>query len=217
MFVERTEDPVKEPKKTPTPPKIGNTTTPVVPIITPTVSVTAPSVQVSGDDMAKFNAHFDELFDQANLPGPDFYEFTKMCTAMAALPDETKYSAVFAGLQVQGLTKEKLLESANHYIAIIDEDSKKFNSTIDTKIVADAQAKLQEVEKRKAAVLQKQQLIEQMQNEILQENQNIANLAADANEQQRKATEKTTIYKAAADTRKMIITNEINKISTYVK
>jgi hypothetical protein len=60
---------------------------------------------------------------------------------MGNLPDETKFAAAFGGLSVQGLTKAKLLETATTYIGVIDEDSKKFNSALDSKILSEIKTK----------------------------------------------------------------------------
>jgi capsule polysaccharide export protein KpsE/RkpR len=167
--------------------------------------------------MKKFMQHFDELFDQANLPGPDYYEFAKMCQAMSALPDDTKFVAAFSGLQVQGLTKAKLLESAQHYISIIDEDATKFNTAIDQKILADVKQKRDIIEQKKKALADKVQLIEQLQAELANDNTEIVTLSSEANEQERKATEKGAIYKQACQTKKDQITGDLSKINNHIK
>jgi hypothetical protein len=37
----------------------------------------------------RFAGHFDKLLSQANIPGPDYYEFARMIAVMQAIPDET--------------------------------------------------------------------------------------------------------------------------------
>jgi hypothetical protein len=213
LFIERTDEPKKENEKTNSIPKIDFNVSPVSsPSQTP-----IPVQNIASDDMQKFNQHFDQLFDQANLPGPDYYEFSKMCQAMASLPEESKFSAAFMGLQVQGLTKERLMESANHYIAIIDEDAKKFNSAIDGKILAEVKAKRLESENKQKALQEKINMIAQLQAELAKDTSDIEALNNDAAEQERKAAEKSNTYKAACDVRKSMIATDIQKISAMIK
>jgi hypothetical protein len=218
MFIEKTDEPAKPEASKNTPPKLG-AQPPMFDsgsVVSPSVSV-SPTVTVNSDDTQKFMQHFDELFDQANLPGPDYYEFAKMCQAMSALPDDTKFTAAFSGLQVQGLTKIKLLESAQHYIAIIDQDAAKFNTAIDQKILADVKQKRDDIEKKKKALADKVQLIAQLQAELANDNNEIATLTSDADEQERKATEKGAIYKQACQMKKDQISGDLNKINTHIK
>jgi hypothetical protein len=220
-FFERTDEPVKPEASKNTPPKLG-TPSPMFDagVVTPSAVSTpvgSSTATLSDDDMKKFMQHFDELFDQANLPGPDYYEFAKMCQAMSALPDDTKFVAAFSGLQVQGLTKAKLLESAQHYIAIIDEDAAKFNTAIDQKILADVKQKRDNIEKKKKSLSDKVQLIAQLQAELTNDNTEITSLTADADDQERKATTKGAIYKQACQTRKDQISGDLTKINTHIK
>jgi DNA repair exonuclease SbcCD ATPase subunit len=121
------------------------------------------SRQQDTDANNKFNEYFNKLFAEANRPGPDYYEFSKMTEAMQGIPDEkARYCAVFAGLQVQGLDKQKLLQSLQEYQQLLDADAIAFHNTVNTA--------LQE------KVISKQEAIEEANHEMQQLSQQILNL-----------------------------------------
>src|SRR4051794_1957270 len=70
------------------------------PAVKPSFTATIPQ---AADANSKFNEYFNKLIAEANLPGPDYYEFSKMTEAMQGISDEKgRYCAAYAGLQVQG-------------------------------------------------------------------------------------------------------------------
>lgn len=220
LFIERdnTTKKVDEPSKTESSIPVlnfktqGNTSQ-----VTPPATSFAPSPSASTEDMEMFNKHFDEIFEKANLPGPDYFEFSKMCQAMNQLTDEVKFPAVFGGLQVQGLTKQKLVESANIYISVIDEDAAKFNTAIDQKIVAEVQRKRAEANEKRKAIQEREEMIKKIQEEITKFTSDITSLESEANDQEVKANQKAITYKSACDTRKSLIISDIQKISSLIK
>ncbi|MCC6461998.1 MAG: hypothetical protein IT260_16105 [Saprospiraceae bacterium] len=131
------------------------------------VAVAAPQ-PMSQADLSKFEKHFQDLFEQANLPGPDYYEFWKtMDTLEAHIPDEAaRMHAVFASLQIQGLSKQTLVETAGQYRQAILQDKANFESAVQKKSqaeIAGRQASIQQMEKERE---EKRLLIEKLQQEI---------------------------------------------------
>lgn len=122
----------------------------------------------------KFRQYFDKLFRDANIPGPDYFEFAKMTEAMGNITDEkSRYSAAYAGLNVQGLDKEKLLSTAAEYLRILKTDADNFDSTVDAALrekVHDKQEEIKEKNKRIALLSQEiedlQQQVKMLNNEI---------------------------------------------------
>ncbi len=123
----------------PTPPPQGNQQT-----AQKQAAYTSPMTQ---QDIDKFSRHFQEVFDKANLDGLDYYEFSKMMDMLESkIPDEnTRIATVFATLNMQGLTKDKILETARHYITVLESDKAQFEK-------AAAEKANQEVEDRKGKI-----------------------------------------------------------------
>jgi uncharacterized small protein (DUF1192 family) len=106
----------------------------------------------------KFKQYFEKLFRDANIPGPDYFEFSKMIEAMNSIADEkSSYSAAYAGLNVQGLDKVKLLSTAADYLQVLKTDAANFDSTVDAALrekVHDKQEEIKEKSKRIALLSQ---------------------------------------------------------------
>ena len=178
--------------------------------------VTQASGNVQPQEFDKFTKHFEELFDKANLPGPDYFEFMKMTTAMNTLTDDIKYPAVFSALKVQGLSKESLLSTANQYIGVLEEDKKQFSTALDTKVASAISAKKNELVSKTNLITQKEELIKQLQTEIIKENADIITMTAEIQSDEKRLSDKNSTYAAALDAKKNMILTDIQKITTLI-
>ncbi len=158
----------------------------------------------------KFRDYFDRLFKEANIPGPDYFEFSKMIEAMQSIPDErARYCAAFAGLQVQGLDRQRLLSTANEYQQILDTDAENFLSTVSVALEEKVHARKQDV----AAATER---IQQLTQEISNLQQKIVSLDAEVRENEQKIESNTGGYKKALDTMQKRIQNDVEKIKQYL-
>ena len=158
----------------------------------------------------KFTQYFDKLFRDANLPGPDYFEFSKMIAAMSGIPDErSRYSAAFAGLSVQGLDKGKLLSTATEYLRILEKDAANFDSTVDAALHEKVHAKQKEIEDRAAR-------IRELQKEISEHERQVAALNSEIKENEEKIASNTGGYKAESERMKHRIANDIEIIKQFI-
>lgn len=158
----------------------------------------------------RFAAYFDKLFSEANIPGPDYYEFSKMTAAMEAISDEqSRFYAAYAGLQAQGLDKARLLSTAAGYLQVLETDATHFQST--------AAATLEEkVNRKKAEAEEKSQRIQSLSREIAGLQQQIIDLQTAIKENEEKIETSTGGYAAESDCRKARIQSDIEKINRYI-
>ena len=182
-----------------------------VPELSQQQSTRAAQVQaVPANNSEKFKQYFDKLFNDANLPGPDYFEFAKMTQAMAGIADEKlRYSSAFAGLNVQGLDKNKLLETAAAYLKILETDASNFSSTVDAALAEKVQAKQQ-------AIVNKQQRMEQLQREISDLQNQSQLLHAEVKENEEKIESNTGGYKMASENMKQQILLDMEKIKQHI-
>jgi len=158
----------------------------------------------------KFRDYFNKLFSEANIPGPDYFEFSKMTEAMQAITDEkARYSAAFAGLGVQGLDKQKLLSTAAQYLQVLDNDAANFNTTVDAALQEKVVAKRQEIEEKQQRIIELTAAITSLHTQVELLNNEIR-------ENEEKIESNTGGYKAALEIIKNNIVQDIDKIKLHI-
>ena len=106
--------------------------------------------------------------EKNNLPGFDYLEFKQSLAALAKLDmdESTAFQSAFATAATMGLTKPKLLETAQHYQIILKKEQAQFEMAMKNQIAQKIDGKRQEVEKLKGQIAKHQEKIEQLQMQI---------------------------------------------------
>ncbi len=158
----------------------------------------------------RFADYFDKLFSDANIPGPDYYEFSKMINAMLLISDEqSRFYAAYAGLQVQGLDKQKLLSTAAEYLRVLTTDANQFQTTVEAALQEKVHTRMLEAE-------EKGRRIQVLSQEILKLQEEIAAMQREIGENKDKLTASSTAYVMESGRRKQQIEADIEKINHYI-
>jgi hypothetical protein len=163
-----------------------------------------------GQPDQRFLDYFDKLFSEANIPGPDYYEFARMIAAMQAIADErSRYTAAFAGLQAQGLDKEKLISTAGEYLRVLTADADRFGKTVES-------ALQEKVHSRSAEAEEKGRRIQALSQEMLELQAQITAMQREVREAKDKLDANSNAYAVESERRKQQIQTDIGKIDNYI-
>jgi chromosome segregation ATPase len=164
----------------------------------------------------KFEKYFENLFDKANLPGPDYFEFYKtMETLEPHIPDEkARVSATFASLAIQGLTKKTLLETATKYKEIIEQDQANFEKALDTKMKSELGERNESLKGLEQKIAANSEQIQQLTKEISDSQILIAQIKNELMEHENKLTKNKNGYQVACQAVLNKIGADIQKIQT---
>ncbi|MEJ1239871.1 hypothetical protein WBG78_17160 [Chryseolinea sp. T2] len=183
--------------------------------VAPPGRVTSPQV-LNSEDFDKFENHFEKLFDQANLPGPDYYEFMRMNETLEShiKDDKARLAATFASLSIQGLTKEALIATAGRYKEIIAEDRSKFERIAAEKNEKEIGGRRHDLTQLEDSVRKNAEEISKLTQEINEAQKSIDGLKASILEEERKLESNQRGYLLASDAMTMKIDTDIQKIKS---
>lgn len=176
----------------------------------------SPAQHLNDEDIDKFEKHFEKLFEQTNLPGPDYYEFFKMMETLEPhIHDEkARISATFASLSIQGMTKEKLIDTAKKYMDVVHSDKANFEKALKdagTSEVDQRKRKLQELE---AMIQKNSETIQKLTKEISDGQVLMGKLKVEVQEEENKFNKNRSGYNIACEAMLTKITTDIQKIQT---
>lgn len=85
--------------------------------------------------------------ERENLPGFDYLEFKQSLGRLQALnmEQEVAFKSAYATASTMGLTKEKLIKTADHYKQVLDKEKKSFDNALANQVKAKVEGKRKEV------------------------------------------------------------------------
>jgi hypothetical protein len=94
----------------------------------------------------KYLEHFEQLMEQSNIPGTDYFEFTLALKNMAhlGLTEDKLYQATYATFQALGGNAQVLLDTAQQYIQILRGNQAEFEQQVREKTDHSVGSKSQE-------------------------------------------------------------------------
>ena len=106
--------------------------------------------------------------EKNNLPGFDYIEFKQSLLALEAMEmeEETAIKSAFATASTLGLTKEKLIKTAEHYKKVLMNEKVQFDAALQKQINQRVNSKEVELEKLKSQIQEYKQKIAQLEQKI---------------------------------------------------
>lgn len=173
---------------------------------------------ISDEDLDKFEQHFTRLFESSNLPGPDYFEFWRMMETLEAhVPDEkARIAAVFATLSIQGLSRDKLLETAAQYQAMVEKDRAEFLKAAEDKAAREVEGRKQEIAQMEKQIADFSAEIKRLTEEITKAQTGMKTLQAQVAEQEQKISVNRQGYDVACQAMITKIQTDIQKIQSSI-
>jgi chromosome segregation ATPase len=123
-------------------------------------------------DKGKVTEKFmDVLFsamEKNNLDGFDYLEYKQSLQSLVKMPmdEATRYQSAFAMAQTMGANPQKLIQSADHYISVLQKEEKKFEAALANQTHNQIASKEKLVKELDATIKQKEAQIQKLQKEI---------------------------------------------------
>ncbi|MCB0592590.1 MAG: hypothetical protein H6557_28265 [Lewinellaceae bacterium] len=109
-----------------------------------------------------------KALEKNNLDGFDYIEFKQSLGRLRDLniDESTAYKSAFATASTVGLTKDKLLKTAEHYKKVLFKEKQQFDEALQKQMEQRVESKRSEVEKMKKQVEEYRAKIKQMEDKI---------------------------------------------------
>lgn len=136
-------------------------------------------VDVSGEVSEKFMNILLGAINKNNQEGFDYIEFKQSLKSLGSvdMDEKTRIQSAYAMAKTMGATKERLIETANYYLGILETESGKFNKAVSNQISKQIDGKKGQQKDIYLSIENKQKQIEQLKKEIAQlevDNENVS-------------------------------------------
>ena len=164
----------------------------------------------------------DVLFsalEKANLEGFDYFEYKQALQNMRKMnmDEATMYKSAFASAQIMGATPELLNSSARHYLKVLDEEERKFESAWENQAKSGIDKKQASKSRLTEAIKMKSERITKLQKEIDEAKQKLSTVDEEIQTMRLKVNKTRNDFIASWKFLNDQIKEDISKMSNYLK
>ena len=197
-------------KEETTRPEVKKTTNPVA----QTVQTGEGTNPVKGEINEQIFHSLTKAISDANLPGEDYLEFVSALQAMKNidLAESVKMQTVLATLSIKGLTIQKIIESADYYLKVLENEKDKFKQAMAMQTQGKVEEKHKQIKSLEDGNLKKAEQIKMLTDEINSNNEQIEQIKKDIAEADHKIKSTETNFSVTYDYVANQIINNVEKI-----
>ncbi len=187
------------------------------PVTQPTGAAPPPAPLIGAVDqqMAEVLA---SAIEAANIDGFDYIEFRNALTAMSniPMPEQAKFQSVFATAQTMGATKDKILDSIDHYQGILESKRAEFMAQVEAMMQAEIASRQAKKEQMEQEIAQLTEQIQTAQLRIAEAQQEILKISSEINQEDLNIKNTSASFEATYNFMTGKLQEDKNKIQTYL-
>lgn len=172
-----------------------------------------------GQVTKKFMEILLRAMEANNLDGFDYLEYKQSLRSLEKMPmdEATRFQSAFAMAQTMGATPEKLIQTAQHYIQVLQNEEKKFEDALTHQRSTQIGAKQQEINKLEETIKRKAEQIKKLTQEIEGNQKKSEALKSEIQEASRKVNSTKNDFIASYNALVDKISTDIEKMSKFLK
>ena len=212
--------PTKAPQKTTTSKSTTTTapSTPAVPAYNPPPITVMPSN--SDPRVAQFKQTLEASIQEKALGSFDYLKLKAAADQLQAYiprePDRINAAFKSARSSNPAVTKQKILESTEHYLSVLEQEKNEFDRSVDAQNQEKVVNIEQQIQAAEQSLAQKQEQIKHLMDEVNELNKQKMDLGAQLNEGKAKISDWSNSFSVAYNTVEASIKQDIQKISDYI-
>lgn len=159
-----------------------------------------------------------KIITSNNIDGFDYLEFKSSLKALknTALDEATKFQSAFAMAQTMGLSKEKLLKSADFYKGLLEKDKDGFRSHLKTAVQQKARNYTSQKDQLTQMIAQKEAQVKALTEQITQHKSQLDDVCEQESNMESKAMESRDKYLGTYEAIVGQFEQDISKIKQYL-
>lgn len=214
LFIEEVEDTGKSPDKKPA--DKDKEASEVVP------SKAKVSESESGDPgqvTRKFTEILLRAMEANNLDGFDYLEYKQSLKSLEKMPmdESTRFQSAYAMAQTMGASPQKLIETAEHYVKVLQQEEKKFEDALTHQRNVQIGSKQKEITELEKQIKAKAEQIKILTQEIEADEKKAGALAAEIQDASQKVDSTKNNFIASYNALIDKISGDIEKMTKYLK
>lgn len=160
-----------------------------------------------------------KAIDANNLEGFDYLEYKQSLQSLAKMDmdEATRYQSAFAMAKTMGATPKRLVDSAAHYLKVLDKENTKFKDALKNQRAKQVGGREQKVRDLEKSIVDKQKQIEKLTKEIAAAQQSLGEVKQTINQAAAKVELTNSQFQLAYQSVVGQIKSDMDKMKKFLK